>query len=228
MRIDPEAIESSCPGDHAVALLAAEVRRLQAVIASTADQQAHSDWLRHAYADQTIRALKAEAETARMRLSSNDHISEAGNSLAAAAEIARLRGDAAVRYHLHYAVPDAIAVADRGRNDNAVTRPGEGTGNTLAPPLVAAYADQDATLSVQADNEQLRAENARLREAIRRLADQDATLSVCDGNVTVDIDATLADAEREALAAAIAYMQPVGNYDSRVQATLCNLLERTK
>ena len=45
----------------------------------------------------------------------------------------------------------------------------------------------------------LRAEIARLRLAIRRLAEQDATLSVCDGNVTVTIDATLTDAEREAL-----------------------------
>jgi hypothetical protein len=37
--------------------------------------------------------------------------------------------------------------------------------------------------------DELAAENERLREAIRRLADQDATLSVCDGNVTVQIDA---------------------------------------
>ena len=43
------------------------------------------------------------------------------------------------------------------------------------------------------------AENARLRLAIRRLAEQDATLSVCDGNVTVTMDAALTDAEREAL-----------------------------
>jgi hypothetical protein len=58
-----------------------------------------------------------------------------------------------------------------------------------------------------------------LRTAIRRLADQDATLSVCNGNVTVTMDAgcpyvvgkttkycslppfTLTDAEREALLA---------------------------
>ena len=44
-----------------------------------------------------------------------------------------------------------------------------------------------------------RAEIARLREAIRRLADQDATLSVCGGNVTVTMDATLTDEEREAI-----------------------------
>ena len=36
----------------------------------------------------------------------------------------------------------------------------------------------------------LRAEVARLKEAIRRLAEQDATLSVCDGNVTVQMDPT--------------------------------------
>jgi len=35
----------------------------------------------------------------------------------------------------------------------------------------------------------LRAENDRLKTAIRRLAEQDATLSVCDGNVTVQMDA---------------------------------------
>jgi hypothetical protein len=39
----------------------------------------------------------------------------------------------------------------------------------------------------------------RLREAIRRLADQDATLSVVGGNVIVQMDATLTDAERERL-----------------------------
>ena len=34
----------------------------------------------------------------------------------------------------------------------------------------------------------LRAENQRLKDAIRRLADHDATLSVCDGDVTVTMD----------------------------------------
>ena len=43
------------------------------------------------------------------------------------------------------------------------------------------------------------AEIKRLREAIRRLAEQDATLSVCDGSVTVTLDATLTDEEREAV-----------------------------
>jgi predicted DNA binding protein len=40
---------------------------------------------------------------------------------------------------------------------------------------------------------------ATLELAIRRLAEQDATLSVCDGNVTVTLDATLTDEEREAI-----------------------------
>jgi hypothetical protein len=40
---------------------------------------------------------------------------------------------------------------------------------------------------------------ATLEEAVRRLAKQDATLSVCDGNVTVTLDATLTDEEREAI-----------------------------
>jgi hypothetical protein len=67
------------------------------------------------------------------------------------------------------------------------------------------------------------AEIERLREAIRRLAEQDATLSVCDGNVTVTMDGTLTDEEREA----IAYYFGTGGPDA-VDATLLSLLERTK
>ena len=40
----------------------------------------------------------------------------------------------------------------------------------------------------------------RLRTALARIADQDATLSVCDGAVTVTMDGTLTDEEREAIA----------------------------
>jgi len=36
----------------------------------------------------------------------------------------------------------------------------------------------------------------------------------------------ITDEEREAIEAAIAYLQPVGNYDSRVQTTLRSLLAR--
>lgn len=41
----------------------------------------------------------------------------------------------------------------------------------------------------------LRSEVRRLRAAITALAAEDATLSICDGNVTVTMDATLTDAE---------------------------------
>jgi len=47
------------------------------------------------------------------------------------------------------------------------------------------------------------AEIESLRLSIRRLAEQDATLSVCDGNVTVTLDATLTDEEREAIEKAV-------------------------
>ena len=79
-----------------------------------------------------------------------------------------------------------------------------------------------------------RAEIARLREAIRRLADQDATLSVCDGGVTVTMDGTLTDAEREAIEIAIPFLPdgPYTEYDGTPRpdrrATLRALLERTK
>ena len=63
----------------------------------------------------------------------------------------------------------------------------------------------------------------RLRLAVCRLADQDATLSVCDGNVTVTMDATLTDAEREAVEVAC---QDLRHRDE--VATLRGLLERTK
>ena len=85
------------------------------------------------------------------------------------------------------------------------------------------FAQQVADEEVQS----LRAEVARLRLAIRRLADQDATLSVCDGNVTVTMDATLTDAEREAIwffAAIDSNDEILGGH----AATLRGLLERLK
>lgn len=73
-------------------------------------------------------------------------------------------------------------------------------------------------------------ENARLREAISRLAEQDATLSVQGGNVTVTLDATLTDAERQAVESAIwDYEQNDDDEDcARMVSTLRGLLERTK
>ena len=63
----------------------------------------------------------------------------------------------------------------------------------------------------------------RLRTAIRRLAEQDATLSVCDGNVTVTMDATLTDEEREAVSWVCGY---VADITGPVEDTLRGLLER--
>ena len=63
----------------------------------------------------------------------------------------------------------------------------------------------------------------RLREVIRRLAGQDATLSVCEGNVTVTMDATLTDEERRAIAVCIDDIR-----FEDVRATLRGLLERMK
>jgi hypothetical protein len=70
----------------------------------------------------------------------------------------------------------------------------------------------------------------RLREAIRRLADQDATLSVEAGNVSVTLDATLTDEEREAIEAAIdRFKDWVNGFDDDERAaTLRSLLERLK
>jgi hypothetical protein len=62
----------------------------------------------------------------------------------------------------------------------------------------------------------LEAEIERLREAIRRLADQDATLSVHGGNVTVTMDATLTDADLEAISAAACICEDAGRTDIAV------------
>lgn len=72
-------------------------------------------------------------------------------------------------------------------------------------------------------------EIARLRDAIRRLAGQDATMSVCKGNVTVTIDTTLTEAEREAVESAIVVLDRDGGTlldCSDIVSTLRNLLER--
>ena len=74
---------------------------------------------------------------------------------------------------------------------------------------------------------------AELEQAIRRLAEQDATLSVCEGNVTVTMDATLTDAEREAVDMAIDLLNGVEDVSAGASsradaaaATLRGLLER--
>jgi len=64
----------------------------------------------------------------------------------------------------------------------------------------------------------------RLREATRRLAAQDATLSVCDGNVTVTMDGTLTDEEREAIEWCLSL--PMLDRDAVRMMPLRSLLER--
>ncbi len=76
---------------------------------------------------------------------------------------------------------------------------------------------------MQPSLEELVGEIERLREAIRRLAQQDATLSVVGGNVIVEMDATLTDAEREAVDAALGWCD---DRDTKTIATLRGLLER--
>jgi len=68
MRIDPDVIEASRPDDREIALLAAEVRRLQAVINS--EEPTHiddEDWLRRAIVSDKIAIAKLEAEIERLR-----------------------------------------------------------------------------------------------------------------------------------------------------------------
>ncbi len=69
------------------------------------------------------------------------------------------------------------------------------------------------------------AEIERLRLAIRRLAEQDATLSVVGGNVIVEMDATLTDAERVSVKWAAQMIDDSGEYKWHA-ATLRGLLER--
>lgn len=79
-------------------------------------------------------------------------------------------------------------------------------------------------------------EIARLRLAICRLAEQDATLSVQGGNVIVEMDATLTDAEREAVRFCVTASLPETEKLGGVAGELCrmhaarlrSLLERMK
>ena len=66
----------------------------------------------------------------------------------------------------------------------------------------------------------LRSEVRRLRAAITALAAEDATLSICNGNVTVTMDATLTDEERSAVA------HFAREFKGKNAATLRSLLER--
>jgi hypothetical protein len=105
------------------------------------------------------------------------------------------------------------------------TRRGFLRGST-ALAVMAAFSAHSWAQEMLDDNEKLRAEIAKLREAISRLADQDATLSAHGGNVTVTIDATLTDAEREAIEQTIDAANGMAPAEPWTIATLRNLLER--
>jgi hypothetical protein len=79
-------------------------------------------------------------------------------------------------------------------------------------------------LSTCRDPDLLAAEVRRLRAAIAALAEQDATLSMVGGEVIVEMDATLTDAEREA----VVYFAQWGTWAAAAAhaATLRGLLER--
>lgn len=93
-------------------------------------------------------------------------------------------------------------------------------------PYVVGRTTLHCSLTPLAEKEraELQSDIDSLRLAIRRLADQDATLSVCDGSVTVTMDATLTDEEREAIRWAI--ISGCNRYGQ--DATLRSLLDRTK
>ena len=74
------------------------------------------------------------------------------------------------------------------------------------------------------DPDLLAAEVRRLRAAITALVDQDATLSVQDGHVIVTMDATLTDAEREAVEGMAAYFDTRGNLTFQSWGSLLRVL----
>ncbi len=51
----------------------------------------------------------------------------------------------------------------------------------------------------------------RLREAIRRIAERDATLSVCQGNVTVTVEAGLTKKQRDAVGRAYEWLRQIAS-----------------
>jgi hypothetical protein len=125
----------------------------------------------------------------------------------------------------------ALAVEQAKRTPEAHATPGDGTrqDGCIVARLRQTRADMLGTDDEDHyfDCHEAAAEIERLREAIRRLAEQDATLSVCGGNVTVTQDATLTDAEREALEIAVEYVGSAHAVEHHAKA-IERLLERAK
>ena len=127
--------------------------------------------------------------------------------------------------------PQPIAACDLHARESQRLQP-DRTPEAASTPSEGATQDRcivarlRAEVAFEADVGELLAEAAteieRLRLAIRRLAEQDATLSVVSGSVIVQMDETLTDAEREAIAVCI---EDIRFED--VRATLRGLLERT-
>lgn len=143
----------------------------------------------------------------------------------------------------HDAVPEAKARTDSatgepgggggcGGTDKPVTLPATGTGDipcSRTRDIVARlrkWCHAVDAESAQDLMDEAATEIERLCEAIRRLAAQDATLSVQGGNVTVTMDATLTDEEREAIEWATYAAEKF--YEHATAATLRSLLERLK
>jgi len=120
-------------------------------------------------------------------------------------------------------VPLYAAPARRADDEIAIEAAWERTGLTPTWPA------DEAGCGVKYANA-MADEIERLREAIRRLADQDATISVQGGSVTVTLDATLTDEEREAIEDAISYLKEDDDSPviARESAALRSLLERLK
>ena len=93
-------------------------------------------------------------------------------------------------------------------------------------PVMAIVNSDEAALRIIV--RQQRSEIERLKHAIRRIADQDATLSVQGGSVTVEMDATLTDAEREAIAWCVGMAETTATECDEELAALRGLLDRTK
>jgi hypothetical protein len=122
-------------------------------------------------------------------MSDIDLIADAREWLATQSDRPQTHGETCHRWHPACLVSRLVRLIDSrtGQNDHQ----GENMPERERTPCQHATPGE---CSVQPD------ESTLLREAIRRLAEQDATLSVINGNVIVEIDATLTDAEREAIA----------------------------
>lgn len=154
----------------------------------------------------------------------------------AAAQLVGRRDDVAAAYQARkcYELADAM-LQERGRKiHEAVTAARAKSDDDLPSDVVSRLRQTRADMIGTCDDDhywdchEAAAEIERLRTSIRRLADQDATLSVCNGNVTVTMDAAITTEEREAIAcAAESYADNDDDEEcARIASTLHGLLKR--